>query len=913
MKNKLLSVSLLILAVTGYGYSAVAMEELEVDSIKSIYEKKLTFEDLKYLSLGGAFLGSGGGGSPYYQLDIIRHLSSQYPLPTIIQASTLANDAWILPMAFMGAPLVSLEKLPSGREFEAILTGFKRYYGKYPDAIATGEIGGANALTPFLFASQYGIPIVDGDVIGRAFPRLEMTSANLAGIKPNPVFLGDSLGQFYALDCSDPLKIERLSREITIASGSCMALGFYGMSAKDAKKGMIHGSITKAITIGKLLSQENGLSLLEQEFGLQYHASGIITDIDYRLIDGFLKGKFAIHNDEGDEYVVIFQNEYLGVLLNGSSIAVTPDIISLLDADTLHPITSESLSYGSRVILVSMKGPDLWYSEKGLQLVGPKVFDLNRDNLWYGEKDLQLAEPKIFDLPRDNVLKHYILGVDIGSTNTDAVLVDENNKIVASHKSLTTKPVFQGFKEAIERVLQGIDGLSIRSVHVGTTHAVNAILEMKELTKVGIVNLAGHDPKTLPTAFQWQDSLKKACYIGEVNIGGGNECDGTSITQFNEGEAISAIHSLISMGAEAIAVVGTFSPLFYEQEYAVGEILKMHFPQLPYTLSHQIGSLGIVERKNATVLNSALMNVLKKGFQEIKGQVLDKGIMGDVFICKNNGTLMNFEQALNFPIFTISSGPTNSFIGAAHLANLKDCVVVDIGGTSTDCGIILNGMPKRSMRGVEISGVSLNFPMPDLNSVALGGGSIINVEEMSIGPKSVAFALKEQAKSFGGDYLTLTDISLSIGNCQIEGAKPVPMTNAFPTVMASAMEKVQAVVTQLKGFKFKDYKSVFVGGGTGLLNSQELNNAVVPDHYSVANAYGAALAQLSVTYDKILSLTDRDKTLAEIVEDLSVQLHRMNVKNTKVIEKEIIPFSYMPGNLARVIISVAGESNGWMK
>lgn len=337
---------------------------------------QLELENLQDLSLGTSFLGSGGGGCPHYELDMIYHQCSKYPFPKIIQLSDLPADALILPVAFVGALLIHLERLPNGLEFEAVLSGFKKYYGKYPDAIAPGEIGGANGLTPFLFAGKHNIPIIDGDLLGRAYPRLEMSSANLAGIPPNPVFLGDVFGQFYLLDCNDPLKIEHVARHITVSSGSSMAIGMYGMSAKTARVGLIPGTVSKALSLGKLLRQENGLELLQQQEGVKYHTHGVITDVDYQIKSGFMQGKFIVQNDDGQEYTIFLQNEYLGLFSNETYQAITPDIISLLDADSLEPIASENLMYGSRVIVVSMRGPELWYSPRGLELVGPAVFDL---------------------------------------------------------------------------------------------------------------------------------------------------------------------------------------------------------------------------------------------------------------------------------------------------------------------------------------------------------------------------------------------------------------------------------------------------------------------------------------------------------------------------------------------------------
>lgn len=504
-------------------------------------------------------------------------------------------------------------------------------------------------------------------------------------------------------------------------------------------------------------------------------------------------------------------------------------------------------------------------------------------------------------------MDHYILGVDIGSTHTDAVVINKKNKrILALYKAITTRPFLEGYINAVSSVVQDIDRSKIERVHIGTTHAINALLEMKGLNKVGVLNLAGHNPQTLPTGLRWAQPLKDSCYVGEINIPGGNECNGAVITSFNSDKVLAAINELLSKKADAIAVVGTFSPLFQEQELEVGNIIEKHFPNIFYTLSHQIGSLGIIERKNATVLNCALGNVLKRGFLDLKQSLYDLKILSDIYLCKNNGTLMDFEEAINFPICTIASGPTNSFIGASYLVGEENCVVVDVGGTSTDCGVVLNGRAKKSTSKVEISGASLNFSMPDVTSIPLGGGTRITLgSTIEIGPQSVGYDLKSQSQSFGGKTLTLTDIALSLGHCEIPDSQPPKPEMSFCEVMKIVMERVNLLITKVRGFKFKDFKVVCVGGGAALLDKKEIKMCI-PEHYMVANAYGAALAELAATFDAVMSLDNREKLLTKITKDLATHLQKKGVKKSRVIEKEIIPFSYIPGNLARIIVTVAG-------
>jgi DUF917 family protein len=335
-------------------------------------KKSLNKTALINLATGAAFLGSGGGGNPNYELDMIEYLDSKYGAADLITIDQLDDDDTILPIAYVGAPLVGLEKIPSGKEFTNILEAFKKHNGKYPDAIIPAEIGGANALTPFLIAGQLNIPILDADLLGRAYPRLEMASANLYGISPAPTFIADSIGNHFTMHCTSAAKTEEVARAITVCSGSSVAVGIYQLTAKEAKTSLVLGSISDAINIGAAINSGEDLSKMD----IKIVSTGIITNIDYKISDGFLVGSVEIQDESGIKYKIKYQNEFLLLESEGTIICQTPDIISILDQDSMLAITSESLIYGSRVAIATRKGPEIWYSKEGLALVGPQVFKL---------------------------------------------------------------------------------------------------------------------------------------------------------------------------------------------------------------------------------------------------------------------------------------------------------------------------------------------------------------------------------------------------------------------------------------------------------------------------------------------------------------------------------------------------------
>ena len=279
------------------------------------------------------------------------------------------------------------------------------------------------------------------------------------------------------------------------------------------------------------------------------------------------------------------------------------------------------------------------------------------------------------------------IGIDIGGTHTDGVVVNGSNQIVKEAKVITTRPLENGFRT----LLQKLSTANITRICVGTTHATNAFLEQKNLAKVGVLRLQAHGCM-IPPCFGWPFSP----LAGHITLAGGYDCDGGPLGIISPHEVIDATNALLQQGAEVIAVVGMFSPLFPEQEKEVEEILKGHFPNLPVTMSHTMGGLGILERENSAILNAALVPEMKRGFEKLQMCMDDLRIKAPLYITDNRGSLMTLHEALAFPIRTVAAGPTNSFIGATKLAGHQTAVVVDVGGTSTDVGVVRSGYPRRS-------------------------------------------------------------------------------------------------------------------------------------------------------------------------------------------------------------------------
>lgn len=514
-------------------------------------------------------------------------------------------------------------------------------------------------------------------------------------------------------------------------------------------------------------------------------------------------------------------------------------------------------------------------------------------------------------------MKKYTIGIDIGGTNTDAVIVDDTKNIVVADKTTTTEYVEEGFKKVLENVMTkvAIKPDDISTILVGTTHATNALLQNKDLFKVGVIRISSRYGNSIPPCYGWPVELKQTLFAGHAIVKGGFECDGRSIDRLDEQEIKNAIQELLNNGMESCAVIGIFSSLNNEQEELVAKLVKeIAGKEFPVSVSHRIGGVGFIERENATILNTALKKCMCKGFQALKQVMKDLGITGDLFLTQNNGTVLLLEEAMEYPILTISSGQTNSFVGATKLANLSSAIVVDIGGTSTDVGIVLDGFARRSVGTSTIAGIKLNFPVPDVLSVALGGGSLITTNDNTImvGPESCAKSLKDVAQAFGGTTLTLTDVALYKKILTIPGAfsENIMIDEQTADKVMSLVQENIAYLTNSIGGIHKELPIIVTGGGSSLLDRHTLpERYIVPSYANVANAYGAALAEISGSIDTVVELNDRATTL-NMLENKACQIaieHGADKASVRIVNKEIIPYHYMPQNLARVKITAVGN------
>lgn len=519
--------------------------------------------------------------------------------------------------------------------------------------------------------------------------------------------------------------------------------------------------------------------------------------------------------------------------------------------------------------------------------------------------------------------KKMVLGIDIGGTNTDGVLVNQDGSLIASLKVGTTRDLVGGVVLLIEGLLKQskVTSSCIKAVFISSTHATNALLEARKLNRVGVIRIAENNPQDLPPCLNWPIELQQALNVQVKTINGGYELDGRPMAPLNEENFVQAARFLLEKGAESLALVGVFSPLYATQEQTAAALVERYFPGIPYTCSSDVGTIGFLERENAAVLNAALKNAMAEGFALLRELFTLRLPKTTLFVVQNNGSTITMEKAIEFPLLMLATGPTNSFIGAAALSGLSECVVVDIGGTSTDIGAVRQGVARRTLGASSIAGVSLNFSMPDVVALACGGGSLVTVEGRTVRreKRSVGADLFSRSFSFGGDTFTLTDMSLKSGlvpaslfNRPVKKIATISQEQA-ELVMRDAAQEIAGAVERFAPQQ-KSAPVVFVGGGARLFPQAFLQHffpkraVVCPECADVANAYGASRALVSGVVDEVVLFEDREQALSECIRLAERRACEAGAdqRTIKVVEQLVMPCNYLARPMARVRIGVVG-------
>ncbi|MGH9293157.1 MAG: hydantoinase/oxoprolinase family protein [Acidimicrobiales bacterium] len=509
------------------------------------------------------------------------------------------------------------------------------------------------------------------------------------------------------------------------------------------------------------------------------------------------------------------------------------------------------------------------------------------------------------------------IGIDVGGTNTDAVAV-EGDKILASAKRPTTPLVADGIRDALVAILDdaGLEAGEVAAVMVGTTQFVNAVVQASGLARTAVLRLGLPATACLPPLVDWPLALRRALGDHVHLCRGGNEYDGSAIAPLDRATIARIGDAIAADGVESIAITSVFSPMSSELELEAAAILAEHAPQVSVTLSADIGRIGLLERENATVMNACLRSLAADTVSGFEEALTAAGIGGRLFISQNDGTLMSADYARRFPVATFASGPTNSMRGAAFLSGLEDAAVVDIGGTTSDIGVLNRCFPRQAPLGAEIGGVRTNFRMPDVLSLGIGGGSIVRLEgeHIAVGPESVGYELTTRSLAFGGTTLTATDLAVAAGWAELgdpdllSGLGRSVVRNGLLLVERALAEAVDRMKTSPG-----EVPVVVVGGG-GLLLEQRLPGAsrlVRPEHGEVANAVGAAMAQIGGEVDRIVHADEAAgaKAIGEVVEEATERAVAAGAEpgTVEVVEIDKVPISYLPGNAVRVRAKAVGN------
>ena len=506
------------------------------------------------------------------------------------------------------------------------------------------------------------------------------------------------------------------------------------------------------------------------------------------------------------------------------------------------------------------------------------------------------------------------IGIDVGGTNTDAVLL-EGTTVVRSVKRPTTADVTTGVRDALAGILADDGGARIDAVMIGTTHFTNAVVQRVGLERAAAVRICLPAAASLEPFIDWPADLRDVVRGPVFLIGGGHEYDGRPIVPFDRAAMRRVATEIAASGVRSVAVTSVFSPLTSESEDEAAAILAELCPGVAVTLSSSLGRIGLLERENAALLNACLRPLATKTVKAFEQALADSGLEAPLFLTQNDGTVMRAAFAERFPVFSFASGPTNSMRGAAFLSRMTDALVCDVGGTTTDIGLLRNGFPREANSTVEVGGVRTMFRMPDLVSLALGGGTRVEGDPPVIGPKSVGYEVTRLARVFGGDVLTLTDVGVARGLAEI-GDKALVADLApalLEEVSAWIRERIEATVDRMKT-DARDVPLIVVGGGAFLVPEKlsGVSEVVRVPHHTVANAVGAAIAQVSGEIDRIYRDLSRDEAIAtarQAAEDNAVAAGAAR-DTLGLVEVEDLPLAYMPGNSLRVRIRVVGDVAG---
>ncbi|KAJ5125729.1 hypothetical protein N7448_005046 [Penicillium atrosanguineum] len=550
----------------------------------------------------------------------------------------------------------------------------------------------------------------------------------------------------------------------------------------------------------------------------------------------------------------------------------------------------------------------------------------------------------------------YRIGVDVGGTNTDAVLISlDPVSIIASHKAPTTPDVTTGITNAVRKVIDSsnVSLSSIGCVIIGTTHFVNAVVQRSpSLRRVAVIRLCGGSEegfgRGIPPFVDFPADLRACIETSQIyHCSGGYQISGDEISSLDHEELKRVAEDLAQSNVSNVVISGMYAPLNHLQETTARDILLENMIkrggadfQPRITLSHEVSGLGFLARENAAILNATLRPLAERtiyGFQKSMEDIF-RDQHYTLYLTQNDGSVLGVSEAVELPIRTFNSGPTNSIRGGEflwraaakesgqqHVDRTEPLAVIDIGGTTSDSGLLLpNGIPQMSSIMSLVGGVRTNFALPAVESIGLGGGSIVRSldnGDLSVGPESVALELLDKAKLFGGDYLTSTDIVAAsemyspTGNNPFEGMGDIThLADVTSELVKKAQivmrRKIEELVDRTKIQKGDVDVLIVGGGGSHHQNRRASLRVRTVKGGEVANAVGAAISRVSGIVDTVLDTSDQ--TIREAQEAVSKIAVKKAIANgakpetVQIVEVTMLPIQYVEAK-ARIIVRAVGE------
>ncbi|MEW9518289.1 DUF917 domain-containing protein [Streptomyces tubercidicus] len=343
--------------------------------------RELTMRDVGDIARGAAILGAGGGGDPHIGRLLAQAALDTYGPVRLESLAHIPDDAVVVPVAMMGAPTVVLEKFPSVEQVGHAVEALATYRGRSATHIACIEAGGINSLIPVAAAAQLGLPLIDADGMGRAFPELQMVLPALRGIQASPMSITDEKGNCQVIETIDNHWAERLARAATIDMGCSTTVSLYGMTGSEARSSLVNGTLSLCAELGRLVARAGEGSTPADAVASRLRGQrvfdGKVVDVARRTEQGFARGEAIIKgldHDASSRLTIAFQNENLIAKRDGVVVATVPDLICILDRETGEAITTETLRYGQRITVLVAPADPRWHTPDGLALVGPRAF-----------------------------------------------------------------------------------------------------------------------------------------------------------------------------------------------------------------------------------------------------------------------------------------------------------------------------------------------------------------------------------------------------------------------------------------------------------------------------------------------------------------------------------------------------------